>query len=145
MLVAVACVMLACSGSDAKDKPTPDATAGDSRARPSEPFGTVCDNPNSACKVKDPFGYKLVCIALKGGTAGQGYCSRTCSDVDTNCFGVPNGQMAGCFVETSTNDDSGPGTKYCGFICKSSKGNFDCPPKLKCGKPNAQGTAVCLP
>ena len=144
-LVLVASLLLVCSGSGDKDKDTGiDAVATDTRKVVSEPFGSVCDNPNEACKAIDKFGYKLACVSLTGGTSGKGYCSRTCSDVDDNCYGVPNGQMAECFVEAAASDDSGPGTKYCGFFCKNSKGVFDCPPGLKCGKANANGNRVCL-
>ena len=141
----LASLLLCCSGSGDKDKDTgTDSVTTDTRKVVSEPFGSVCDNPNSQCKAKDKFGYKLYCVALTGGTSNMGYCSRTCSDVGDECYGVPNGQMADCFVEAAAADDTGPGTKYCGFFCKSSKGIFDCPPGLKCGKANANGNRVCV-
>ena len=144
-LISLACLLLVCSGSGDKNKDTgSDAVTSDTRKVVSEAFGSVCDNPNDTCKAKDKFGYKLICVALTGGTSNKGFCSRTCSDVGDECYGVPNGQMADCFVEAAAADDSGPGTKYCGFFCKNSKGVFDCPPGLKCGKANANGNRFCL-
>ncbi len=143
-IILLASLLIVCSGSGDKNKDKGlDGVASDTRKVVSEPFGTPCDNPNEVCKTKDKFGYKLYCVALTGGTSGKGYCTRTCSDVGDECYGVPNGQMAECFVEASSPDDTGPGTKYCGFFCKNSKGNFDCPPGLKCGKANANGNRVC--
>lgn len=136
-----------CSGSDDEDKDMGvDTISADTRMIPGKPFGSTCTNVGETCKVPDPDGYKLICVALKGGPTGKGYCTRTCSDVGNECYGVPNGQMAGCFIESSDGGDSGPSTKYCGFLCRDTQGAlYDCPPTLKCGAPNAQGQAVCLP
>lgn len=113
--------------------------------RPDEPFGSVCTNLGEKCKLTDKDGYDLHCIALSGSASGKGFCSRKCSDAGSECYNVPNGMMAGCFIDAGNGDDSGPGTKYCGFYCKSSKGVFSCPPKMQCEKENSQGTSVCKP
>ena len=133
---------LSCGGGD---KAVDSGPKPDYFPNPKEPFGTVCTNLGEKCKVTDKLGYDLYCIALVGSISGKGFCSRQCSDVGTECFMAPNGQMAGCFIEAGTSSDAGPGTKYCGFFCKSSKGTFNCPPDLQCEKANSSGTAVCKP
>ena len=165
-LVLVAGLLVGCSGTDDKDKDAAvDMVSVDTRKVVSEPFGQPCD-PNKTnpcggnkcstdkecpkdykCKkgtCKDPVGYALSCIALSGGDSSKGFCSRSCTEVGGECFGVPNGQMADCFVETGLDLDGSANDKYCGFFCKSSKGSFDCPPGLKCGKPNANGNRFCV-
>jgi len=122
-----------------------DMMAPDTRKIIHKPFGSACINVGQQCTVKDEDGYDLYCVALAGGPPGKGYCTRTCSAVGTECYGVPNGQNAGCHVGDSQADDTGPGTKYCGFICKTTAGLWDCPPDLTCSKPNAQGTSFCIP
>jgi hypothetical protein len=62
---------------------------------------------------------------------------------------VPNGQWAQCFIEDNSAGDAGPAKKYCGFLCKAKveekEKTWGCPGTLKCGQPNSQGTAVCIP
>lgn len=140
-LMAVA-FALSCGGGD---KATPDTISADTFPVPKEPFGTVCTNLGEKCAVKDKYGYDLYCIALTGSISGKGFCSRKCSDVGNECSLVPNGQMSECFIEAGTSDDSGPGTKYCGFFCKKASGTYHCPPDIQCDKANSSGTAVCKP
>lgn len=116
-----------------------------------EAMGKLCTNIGLQCKEKHmggelfkPNGLVMWCVALQGGGTGQGFCTPTCSDQGNECFGVPNGQMASCFIEAQAAVDGGTGTKYCGFLCKADGKTWTCPGELKCGKPNAQGQAVCL-
>jgi hypothetical protein len=131
--------LLACGG--AKDSP-PDASidgAGRSDVRGvDEPFGRACAEIGKECPVKDPQGFPLICIALEGGSQGKGFCTRTCTDVGGECFGAPNGQMAGCFI-------SGQSDKYCGFLCQEKLVTWTCPGTLTCGTSDKDGTAFCLP
>jgi len=110
-----------------------------------EPFGRACTTINQQCPDKDPDGFTLWCIALQGGTAGQGFCTRQCADNGVECYNTPNGQWAQCFIEDTSQGDAGPAKKYCGFLCQSESKTWACPGTLNCGKPNSQGTAVCLP
>ncbi len=136
---------LSCSGGGGDKEEADKGMLPDTAPRPDEPFGTVCTNLGEKCTVKDKDGYDLHCIALTGSISGKGFCSRKCSDAGSECYNVPNGMMAGCFIDAGGGSDASPGTKYCGFYCKSSKGVFSCPPKLQCDKANSQGTAVCKP
>jgi len=109
-----------------------------------EPFGRVCTNLGKPCTDKDPEGYDLMCIGIQGGTAGKGFCSRSCTDVGTECYGAPNGQSAGCFISAASGD-AGGGDKFCGFLCKTSKSSWACPGTLTCGKTDKDGNAICVP
>ena len=122
-----------------------DALLADTRAPADEPFGRICDTVGQQCKDKDPRGYTLWCIALKGSTAGKGFCTPQCTDIGGECQDAPNGQWSSCFIESESQGDAGPGAKYCGFLCKQEKKTWDCPGTLGCGEVNSQGTAVCLP
>jgi len=147
-----------CSGGD-DDDPVKDGLSGDLLdvgVKPDvkgvdEPFGRVCENFGQQCKDKDPDGFTLWCVGLQGGTPGKGFCTRRCSDIGPECYNVPNGQWAQCFIEDQSAGDAGPAKKYCGFLCKGKQeegGNvktWTCPGTLKCGQPNSQGTAVCIP
>jgi hypothetical protein len=146
LLATIALGSIAC-GSDTKEpqkdlaadtKPWPDVRGAD------EPFGRACTNLGKECPDKDPAGFTLLCIGVAGGTAGKGYCSRTCTDVGTECEGAANGQKAGCFVAENAGD-AGPGNKFCGFLCKSKANFWTCPGSLSCGKPDKDGVAICLP
>ena len=132
-------------GGDSDKKRADSGPTPDTRTIPNEAFGSVCTNLGEKCKAKDKDGYTLHCIALTGSISGKGFCSRQCSDAGNECYNIPNGMMAGCFIEAGTNDDSGPGTKYCGLYCKSSKGTYNCPPTLQCDKKGSQGQDVCKP
>jgi len=66
-------------------------------------------------------------------------------DIGNECYGVFNGLWASCFIEDNSAGDSGPSTKYCGFLCKTKDRDWACPGGLKCGAVNSQGQAVCLP
>ena len=146
-------LLLSCSGDDSPN----DVGGGDAvdvGIKPDikgadEPFGRACTTIGQQCPDKDPDGFTLWCMALQGGTAGKGFCTRQCSDVGPECYKVPNGQWAQCFIEDTSAGDAGPSKKYCGFLCGSRDGThtltWTCPGTLTCGKPNSQGTAVCLP
>ncbi len=145
VLLAVLSSAPACSKEDTTQKDLavdthlqPDVVGAD------EPFGRSCTAIGKACPDKDPAGFTLVCIALAGGSSGKGFCTRSCTDVGTECEGAPNGQKAGCFISSGAGD-AGPGDKFCGFLCKTKTNFWTCPGTLTCGKPDKDGTAVCLP
>lgn len=111
---------------------------------PNEPHGRPCDTPGSYCKDKQD-NVRLVCVAVKGGTAGKGFCSKECTQlVGKECYNVPNGMWAQCSIQTQA-DDAGVSTSYCAFVCETTEGKFSCPPGLHCGKKDDKGTAICLP
>jgi hypothetical protein len=116
----------------------PDAIGAD------EPFGRSCTVLGKECPDKDPAGFTLLCIGVSGGSSGKGFCTRSCTDVGTECEGAPNGQKAGCFIASSAGD-AGPGDKFCGFLCKTKTNFWTCPGTLTCGKPDKDGSAFCLP
>jgi len=132
---------MAC-GSDDKDEKDMAVDKGLPDTRVNEPFGRSCTNLGQPCKDPDPAGYPLWCIGIQGGTGGKGFCSRSCSDVGNECYGTPNGQSASCFISGSAGDAGE--TKFCGFLCKAKERTWTCPGILTCGKPDKDGTAVCL-
>ncbi|MFZ5786500.1 MAG: hypothetical protein ACOY3Y_08655 [Acidobacteriota bacterium] len=145
----VGLVLLASSVHCNKEDPVQPDLAVDLQLMPdtvgvNEPFGRACTTIGKECPDKDPAGFTLVCIALAGGSAGKGFCTRSCTDVGTECEGAPNGQKAGCFISSGAGD-AGPGDKFCGFLCKTKTNFWTCPGTLTCGKPDKDGTAVCLP
>lgn len=149
LLVVAALVASGCSGDDEKPMDSGPGDIVDIGVTPDtvgsvEAFGKLCTNIGQTCKDKSTSGYVLWCVALTGGSTGKGFCTPTCSAVGNECFQVPNGQMASCFIGTAAGADAGTATKYCGFLCKSQGKTWTCPGELTCGKVDAQGTAVCL-
>jgi hypothetical protein len=146
MLVLIACSLLVtCAKNEVlPDKGQPPDTAMWPDVRGAdEPFGRICEL-GKACPDKDLAGHDLVCIGVTGGAAGRGFCSRPCTDVGGECFGVPNGQSASCFLEENAGD-AGPGNKFCGFLCKTKTNTWTCPGGMTCGTPGGDGTAICVP
>jgi hypothetical protein len=105
----------------------------------SEPFGQECTDIGKECKVKDPAGgFVLYCVAVQGGSGKKGFCTRTCTQVGTECYSAANGMNAGCII-------SGEGETYCGFLCKMKDLTWACPSGMTCGEPTKEGQAMCLP
>ncbi|MCC6746597.1 MAG: hypothetical protein IT371_03000 [Deltaproteobacteria bacterium] len=111
---------------------------------PDEHFGRSCTNIGKPCTEKDKDGYKLHCVALKGGTAGKGYCTRICNPTNIECLGVPNGLWSSCLVKGEATD-AGPGLSYCAFMCSTAKNSWGCPRTLSCGPKDKEANALCLP
>ena len=109
-----------------------------------EPFGRLCTKIGADCPDQDQRGFKLTCVGVNGGAPGKGFCTTVCSSIGSSCFGVPNGQWAECILK-SPGTDAAPGTEYCGFLCRVGKRSWVCPGTLTCGKPDSQGTALCVP
>jgi hypothetical protein len=145
VIVVLGGAQLTCKNNDAQSDlgPPPDVVMWPDTRGVSEPFGRTCEL-GKQCTEKDIDGYPLVCIGVAGGAQGRGFCSRSCTDVGGECYGVPNGQMASCFLEASKGD-AGPGDKFCGFLCKTGTHTWTCPGGMKCGETGKDGTAICVP
>ncbi|MFH1130598.1 MAG: hypothetical protein V1754_04640 [Pseudomonadota bacterium] len=140
-IVIVEFAVIACGGNS--EPPEPDLASVDTMVE--EPFGKICDNIGGECPDKGAAGEKLLCLSLEGSTPGKGYCTPACNDkTHKECFGVPNGQWATCSIKYDAGDGTDP-AYYCGFICKSEKGNWDCPPGLNCPETKEGGTSFCVP
>ncbi|MCA9667073.1 MAG: hypothetical protein KC503_15855 [Myxococcales bacterium] len=143
LCVAALLVSAACSN-DSNGTPDAGADTGPVIDAPAnEPFGRACDNPGSLCKDQDQSGVALSCVGVQGGAAGKGFCTRKCTDIAGECFGVPNGQWAACAL-SGQDTDAGPAPMFCAYLCKSQQGDFTCPGTLKCG-PESGGQAICVP
>jgi len=99
-------------------------------------FGQVCDlKKTGECKTG------LTCVGAQGlGTAGKGWCSKTCpaSSSGKPCSGAPTGTQAFCALKESA-------TKYwCLFACKLSTSTWKCPTGMACGAVK-NGQAMCGP
>ena len=153
VVVALALGLVRCNASDdgrnggdagPDDGWVTDAATGDAPA--DEPFGRIC-KLGEPCD-KDLEGYPLVCVGVEGSAAGMGFCTRNCNPQGggPECYGVPNGQWAGCYL-SGPSTDAGPGLSYCLFVCASQKpkGSWTCPGTLACGEKNEDGAAICLP
>lgn len=153
VFVSVVCVACGSSGSGGKDTGTSDSVAADVLKRVDEPFGRACDDVGKECPDKDLDGKSLTCIGINGGASGKGFCSRGCLPPPNNpgseCYGVPNGQWAGCVLTTGGGEDQNgqpiPEVHYCAYLCKSAEGSWDCPGTLHCGTADEDGTAFCVP
>lgn len=124
-------------GTDAVDAAAFDSVGAD------EPFGRACTNIGKKCKDQDKRGWDLYCVAVQGGPTGKGFCTPQCTDLGSECYGVPNGQWAQCIIEDNSAGDAGPATKYCAFLCANGNSSWTCPGTLECGKKNKQGVAIC--
>ena len=102
-----------------------------------EPFGRSCTKEEfgKECKDKDADNNPLTCVPVEKDSE-KGLCTKPCSDVGGECFGVPNGQWALC---------SGGSTKFCVFLCQTPERSYICPPMLTCGEVDDKGYAICLP
>jgi len=145
VLIVLGGAQLTCKNNDAPQDlgQPPDVEMWPDTRGVSEPFGRTCEL-GKQCTEKDLDNYPLVCIGVAGGAQGRGFCTRPCTDVGGECYGVPNGQMAGCFLEASKGD-AGPGDKFCGFFCKMGTNTWTCPGGMKCGPTGKDGNAICVP
>ena len=99
-------------------------------------FGNLCSlSKTGECKTG------LKCVGAQGlGTAGKGWCSKTCpaSTSGKPCNGSPTGTQAFCALKESAT------SYYCIFACKLSTQSWKCPSTLTCGTVS-NGQAFCEP
>ena len=95
-------------------------------------FGAVCDQ-STKCLAG------LECVTVGSG-AKKGFCTKTCIGSGKPCSGGATGTAPYCVLTDSTK------SKYwCAFMCKASTQTWLCPTALKCGTPDTNGQAICMP